>query len=431
MIVLFFRFFLSALAVAGENICADVFSENFSEAQRIESSLKAIDQTFSKNKTVGRQYIYDWYMALFQGQENGQPINVMEHTVLTFLLRKDFFNSETDIKKSMAKSLKKSWKHFLGKDVEESQLLGRLPNKILRTSTRDEVLFHQAIFHEGELGFLGSMKALTKDYIFKPQDALFAALLGSAMFSKLGVESLAAVMEGYALSTFIEYLGHRYLAHASKKSIDSVSSMPWLKKQVQEIYFSHSLVHHGSYGNNYVEKFAPQDISKSDAELKRREKKTRIEALIDQQADEVAKRIRESDYGTRLSMPFFDAVLSLPLSLTVALLTKYAANLIGVDLDPAYYFILLGASTLYVPASHYLHPYLHMNREGILNNAGRLLTWFLKTRYVSWVAQNHFSHHANGGKNDQNLVLGSDFVFGYQPITIEDLLELKKSGAIY
>lgn len=425
----------SAPAVASASTpgfsCKAMFQSEYSEVDQANSALRALENGLSKNKSIAKQEVTQWFHQIQQRQKNGSPLSVMEHTALTFLLKKNEFNEDFELTSSMKNSLKQSWMQLSSESVSNENLLERLPNRVLKKATRDEVLFHQALFHEGPLGFLGSIKMFAKDYIFKPKDVIFTLILGSALFSQIGIEPVAAALEGYAVATFIEYLAHRYIAHASKKSLAALDSMKWLKKQVQEIAFSHSAVHHGGYGLNYVENFAPRDLSQADSRKIQQEKKAKMDALIQAQGEEAARRIYESDYGVRLSTPTADAFLSLPFSVILSLLTKYAANHIGVDLDPSYYITLLTTSALYVPASHFMHPYLHMTKKKALNQAGIFMKWFLQTRYVAWIARSHYVHHADGGNSNQNLLAGADFAFGYQPITVEQLLRLKNSGAIY
>ena len=423
---------------------AERVAENFFEDEPVEvgveeaklledSALQAMKNTLPKNGVVAQMEVRQWFNQIQARQASGSPLTLMEHTALTFVLKEGIFDEDPDptLLGDLRSSLKESWFHFTNREVAEENMLGRLPDSVLARGTRDEILFHQALFHDGPLGFLGSMRNLARDYIPQPKDVMYVLLLGSMLFSRTGSEVLAGALEGYALNTFVEHTFHRYFGHASQKTLAFFDRTGWLGKTVRKIAFSHTAVHHGSYGNNYVEQFAPRDLSDPGAELMRESRKARMDIMIHARGDATERAVLGSDYGNRLSNPLFDALTVMPFSAAMALFTNFIAAKFGVHLGPAFDVAAVASSVLFVPASFYLHPYLHKTRAKAVEAAGPYMKRFLSTWYVAWIARSHFAHHDEGGKNNQNLTAGADFIFGYQPLTVEQLLAMKNYDAIY
>lgn len=394
-------------------------------------AITAIEKALPKSREHSRTEIKKWIETLEQSLQIRES-TVIEHTALQYMLKFQIFETDATTMERATHLLRRSWKDLVGAEPPDRNLLDRLPKRVQAGAPRDQVLFHQALFHSGVQKFRDSVFTLYKDYLPKSSDAIFILGLGASLFSKTGADTVSGFLQGYAVGTFVEYSLHRYLGHASTKTLKTLEKFGRFGQAVKKIWFSHTVVHHGSYGTNYVEPFAPKATENNPDFAKQVEtKKQRIERAIESMGADFKARMANSKYGTVLYRPLNSILSVAPFSLAISLLTGAAANHVGLDPGYSYYAASAGAATLFVPASHWLHPYLHMKKNEALATANPFMRWLLQTRFVAWTARSHFAHHDGGGHQNQNLVAGADFVFGHQPLTIEQLIELRSFQTFY
>lgn len=238
----------------------------------------------------------------------------------------------------------------------------------------------------------------------------------------------------------MEHTIHKHIGHASKRSLEKMEQIlskfgpigRSIHQSITETAFSHGTIHHASYAGDYVDRFAPRDRDqpKEVIDQKRMEKKQRIDEMVTARGPKAAAEIFASDYGRTLAHALKDVLTFMPISALVTLGTTLAASAVGVNLGVLFAAVSIATSLLFIPASKELHPYLHMPREEALAKAGPIMRQLLNSRYVSHVAQSHYSHHRDAAVN-QNLVPGADFALGYRTSPVEAVLALRKMKTFY
>lgn len=373
-----------------------------------------------------KEEVARWSNDLRTRQLNNQTLTVLEHVALAYISRSGFFNSYWDpsVAKTIQESLKHSWYHLTGS--ETGDIDGRLPKTVLRTASREARLFHASSFQPDIVS--GSRSArdafskaedvrLASDYIPEAKDLTMAMAMLGASFEATGSEILASSLLGYAAATLAEYAMHKHLGHPTKKLRQIFAKAGWMGRYALATAIGHSTIHHGrTYRKAYTEQFSSEEEQRLlDEEL---------EALGDD-----GKEIIKSRYGVTLSHSGVRAGLFAGL---LASAPVYAALTTLFGVDPIVGLSAFAPSLLFVFASKYLHPYLHMNRDEALAKAGPFGRWFLKTRYAEMMSRLHYVHHAGVGREgNYNLVFGADAVLGelHKP-TLREVLAMRRLGLI-
>src|SRR4051812_22207854 len=110
--------------------------------------------------------VYLWIVQVQQRQSQGDPLTILEHTALAYMLRRGDLRwyPEPDILHRMAKvALAKSWLHLTRKPVESDSLADRLPWSVLRRARREDRLFHAAAFQGDSPKAITSQETLGRD----------------------------------------------------------------------------------------------------------------------------------------------------------------------------------------------------------------------------------------------------------------------------
>ncbi len=342
-----------------------------------------------------------WFVRIRDRQDAGEPLTVMEHTALAYVVRSGSPGGSSGgrIPREFGAVLAKSWLHLAGRPVRVQGFTARLPRSVLRGASREVRLFHMAAFQPRRPTAAWPLRSAGRDYVPELSDAVAAAGAALVAASGPGRAMLGSAALGYAVATVAEYGMHRWAGHEGGGPIK-----PFLKRLgrmgekasgfLEAIRVGHFVVHHAKTSNrHYTAQFAPAppgDRATIDAEL---------DAL-----GAVGRRIKESDYGMTLSHAGVAAGL-------LATLPVHAALIWALALGPLSAAALVAPSLLYVAASKSLHPFLHKSRDEAMTRAGPLMRRLLETRYAEWISRSHWVHHKGGGGNF-NLTPGADLIFG-------------------
>lgn len=331
-----------------------------------------------------------WLAELRKHAAGETELTIHEHTALAYIVKIGYFKDLGDhqMQAEAETLLRKSWLDRTGKiPADISQ---RLPVRVLWGATREERVFHSASFQTRSVP--KSQEELSFDYIPTPGDLVGASLVAAMAFSETGASILAASMLGYATSSTIEHLIHRYSGHAPKRLREVMKKMAWFGRSVLRAEFSHARAHHlDTFKTNFVTQFASAEAK---AEYERK-----ISEL-----DPWYAKLKNSRYGLSLS--------SKGIAIGLAIATPvYAALAYILDMNSVEIAAFAPSAALYVAASAAFHPYIHLRRSEALAKASPPMRWFLKTRYAENAARAHYGHHLGRGGNF-NLVMGADFFFG-------------------
>jgi hypothetical protein len=378
-------------------------AEAVSEIQTIENdALDFMKSILPKNQADAENTVNAWLSAVKSRQDSGQKLSVMEHSALTFALRSGLIEkiANPEDVSAMRTMLKKSWKDLSGKDVDIVHVTDRLPKRVLKSATVNEVIFHNAIYSDGKLGFLGSLSTLRNNYIAKPQDYVLGLSFLATLFSHTeGSQVLAGMMEGYAISSFIEYAVHRYASHSTQSFREFLSSVPVLRRFVEKATLAHAGTHHAVYGKNYVEAygdFRPGADGYEEAVTRHRDKIDRITEARKAKVEGFGKLLESTDGGSSFGRPIMNALEAAPLSVSMVWFTNVLAPHFGMHPDLAFDAATVVTANLFIPSVNYLHPYLHMTRQQAMAKADPFMKWFLNTRFILWVSRAHYIHHKDG-----------------------------------
>lgn len=376
----------------------------------------------------------------------GAAVAPMEHLTLLHVLKSKIFDEQPELAKylpRMQETLQASDKHLTGRERSLEHILDkRLPRAALAHMSEDAKKIHIAVFstHDDDHGFGTAIKDLVASYTPSAKDPIIAAGLLAALFTGAGAQVVGGAVHGYLIATLLEHTIHARVGHASTGTMEKLEGIlsrfgpigKAIHKRLESIRFSHSVIHHGSYGQNYVDRFAPNDpkLTPEQVDAKRAQKKAHIDKLANGRDPDEAKDIFKSDYGRKLADALQNALLTAPATALVTLFTGAIAGAAGLSVGPLFVAASVLTSLIFIPASNNLHPYLHMSREEAFAKAGPLMRMFLKSRYVSHIAQHHYLHHKHAGVN-HNLVPGADFALGYQPTHVEAVVALRKLKSFY
>ncbi len=342
------------------------------------------------------QAIKDWSAQLRERQQAGaQPLTVMEHTALTFILRSRFLDEvkDPDSKKSIERILAQSWKDLTGEPRDPSILLERLPRRVLAKANRVTRAFHAAAFQNASPEDAKKEVGLGRDYVPEWKDgAALLGLLGLA-FTKTGSSMMGGALLGYGVVSLTESFFHKNAGHASKSVLATLDKMGWPGRYVahalRQTTLGHEDYHHTrTYQKDHVTQFESQaDREKLEEEVKQLGKK--------------GEELLRTNFGVTLDNGGVFRFL-------LAAAPAYAAVILAAHLSPAAIAGMLIPAAVYPMGSKILHPYMHMPKAEALQKAGPLMKRFLSTRYVAMISRLHYGHHRGRGGNF-NLLFGGDW----------------------
>lgn len=385
-----------------------------------------------------------WLGGLEARSQRGERLEALEHLTLLHALKQGLLGKHDALAPDVARMealLVASDQRLFGTPRSLPEILeARLPRAYLRAQSSDAKKIHDAVFATRDPSFTQALRELVQGHEPGAADAIAAVGLAGALFSGTGAQLLGGAVHGYLLATLTEHVLHRHSAHISpstKEKLDALTARMGAVGQairafVEEMKFSHTNVHHGSYAGSYVDQFAPKDTGQSEVErdAQRAARKAKLEAAIDERGPKEAAGIRGSGYGVTLTSAVQDALMIAPVTALVTLLTGALAGQLGATAGAPFVAASVLASLAFLPLSNEVHPYLHMPREEALAKAGPLMRKFLESDYVSFIARTHYVHHHNARVN-QNLLPGADFALGYQSPGVDTIVALRKLQTFY
>ncbi len=385
-----------------------------------------------------------WFADVEAKVARKEPLEAMEHLTLLHILKRGLFSHYAELEPYVAQleaTLVASDQRYFGKVRSLEQILAsKLPAAFLSKQSSDARKIHNAIFAPAQANLTSTLSDLFENHAPGAADRLIAVGLLGTLFASGGAQLLAGAVHGYILATLTERALHKNLGHASVKSLERLKVTlsrfgpigEALYRFMASVQFSHAVVHHGSYAGNYVDRFAPNDASLDPVERaqERAQRRAKIEEKIDARGPEEAAAIRASDYGVTLTTALQDALFIAPLTTVVTLFSAAVAGQVGLSVGAGFVGASVLASLLFLPASQYLHPYLHLTKEEAFQKAGPAMRRFLESDYVSHIARAHYVHHHNAQVN-QNLVAGADYAFGYAAAPVDAIVALRKLHTFY
>jgi hypothetical protein len=385
-----------------------------------------------------------WFGAVEARQRDGGKVVPMEHLTLLHVLKTGLFQQQPELAAyvpRMQAVLRASDRQLTGKERSLEQVLEqRLPRAALARMSDDAKKIHAAVFASEDHTFFAGIKDLIANHQPSAKDPIIAAGILATLFTEGGAELVGGAVHGYLLATLLEHTIHARIGHASKSSMERLSGLlerfgplgRAVHKWIDATRFSHAVIHHGSYAGSYVERFTPSDprLTKVQLAARARQKKELIDKLAHERGPEEAAWIFRSDYGRKLANALGNALWVAPATALVSLFSGAVAGSVGVSLGASFVAASVLTSLIFIPASDQLHPYLHMTRDEALSKAGPLMRAFLKSRYVSHIAQHHYLHHKDARVN-HNLVAGADFAMGYEPTRVDAIVALRKLRSFY
>lgn len=211
---------------------------------------------------------------------------------------------------------------------------------------------------------------------------------------------------GYGVLCISESASHNHFLHGSRKIRDFWPKLGTLGDYILNSWYSHHVVHHyRTFKINHVTQFT------SEAE----------ETKLREHLGTMGKtQIALNSYGLRVGKPkeWFKYLLPhLPHYLLMCFIG-------GGWFTLGAFFPLF----FYGWLAHFVHPYMHLSYNTVLNTASPAMKVFLRSPYFKFLAQHHYLHHRYLNCNF-NLLLGGDLIWRCQRFASpEDKLEMQKLG---
>ena len=242
---------------------------------------------------------------------------------------------------------------------------------------------------------------------------------------------LLGLFLGYIFSSLTEFFIHRYVAHATVKERKKFDMFGRASHYMTLLFTEHS-VHHGSVSRNYTEIFAPSDTNSPDAYIKQASRKKQVEKTILKQGGlPLLQSVRDSRYGLTSSNLLRTHLFFVPSSILLSYLSHLAVQALGLQPGLIFDISLFIMSQIWITNSTIYHCYLHMTREEGLKKANPVMRLYLQTRLSDFIARSHRTHHTQGGRVNQNLTPFTDYFVKWSPISISDLINLRKQKTFY
>lgn len=405
----------NGISSIGSNTCRE--SEAIEVIEHLESSEK----------------LNSWLSQVENRQLIGVSMTVMEYTAIVYRLQQLQGQKlvPPDLPARLESCRTKGFIELVGRHPTKDNESWRLSKKVLRKAGREEVLFHQALFHSGVHSIVGSMRIILTDYIAKPRDIFYLLTLLAALSIPTVFTVLVGVLTGHIFASITEFFIHRDVAHATGKKKRKFSTLGKIGHYMTLLYTEHS-VHHGSVSRNYTEIFAPSDTSTSDAYAKRDTRRDQVEKWVfNQGGAPLLQSVRKSLYGLTSSNLMRTHLFFIPSSILLTFLSHHAAQAVGLQPGIVFDASVFVISLMWIANSTIYHVYLHMTRKDGLKKANPILRWYLKTRLSNFIARSHRTHHTMGGRVNQNLTPFVDYFSAWSPVSITDLIELRKRKTFY
>lgn len=384
--------------------------EESAESRKIEDdTIAMLENLIVRNSKVDvPKQVDEWMVKRLQKQNSGLSLSVGEHVALIFLKKIEFFekvvkNPETAAQRDQM--LKRSFEDLTGGEAPED-LISPLPLSVRMRMTREERVFHAAVFVE--------LNPRNRPKVGRAAVAArfgIAALIPVALHT-LGLETTSMLASGYMIASIAERMIHKHLGHASPRLKAWAEKAGPFGRFILDMTYSHTDIHHNkTYVDSYIEQFTSrEEQDKLDEELH----------LL----EELGEKIIKDRYGVTIS------TISYIKGMFVAM-PVHATLIFALGLSPVSIAALVAPALLYGAASKFMHPMMHESREKVLADATPFQRWFYNTWYAEMISRLHFGHHRGGITGNYNLVFGADWLFGelFKP-SMKQYLQMRKLGLI-
>lgn len=447
-----------------QNQCADIYTGSISNEAH-ETAFAEFKKTYFENDPAAKEILEQIekrsieFLTLLIAPRKGDPdadfrayfkesllnknVGVADYLVLVQVLKLDLLQGElADLKLNVQERALQLRQTLTGEsEVTLEQLNSRLPREVMSQQSKEVIAIHDASFAPSSLSITEKIKYFAQSYKPKMQDFLVGTLLLSATFHHLGRDIVAGALSGYAICSFLEFTIHKYIGHGSRELMSKMKEMTsrfgilgkFIHSEIAQQNLMHGTIHHGSYGGNYVKRFAPREEVEMSDKMRQSRTERRHQQMDQQLRDEGEGNYefaQQTQYGTSLRSDIESILTFMPFGATLSLFGFGAAHVLGADLGLSFVAASTAASTMFVPVSRHIHPYLHMTQEEAFAQASLPMQWFLKSRWFAHLARSHYHHHREV-KVNQNLVPGADLFFGYRSINVREILELIRYKTFY
>lgn len=414
---------------------AYVWESNFDSALGILLRLEA------KSETPSDSFIAEWIEQQAQAQSMGYRMSLIEYTAFQSIHRQwarlglgryqiTTSQIENILTITYYQLMNKTATHRL---VDAKMVLNRLPNHILLAHPRDERLIHQALFIQKSYSFVAAIQQLWTDYYFEKQDLIWLVVLIAPILIGSWVSVLFyGLLLGYVFCSYTEYLIHRHVAHSESWQRRLLKRLRSAGHDFSIAHLEHS-IHHGSVNKNYILPFS--DITIANPQLRAAAYKKRKEKaesfVLKNYGEEVLSNLRKGNYGTTNPNVRRTHFAFLPVTIFFAVIATAAAALVGLDFLLLFFLGFTITSQQWITTSCYYHPLFHRRVSELQRQLPPWVMYLFTSRLSRYIARAHKAHHSTGGLKNQNINLGFDVLFGWAPVTIADIAELRKNEALY
>ncbi len=372
--------------------------------------------------------LISWVNALIFGLRSG-------------LFEKMGINAEgmAQVRQLLRSSREKFLDEALPSELTDEKLTARLPRRALaRFASRKEILYHNAIYAEGNLGIFGRIVQTSRNFIPLPQDVVTASLFMTVLISNTSVGSqiMAGLMEGYLFSSLVEYYAHSIVGHSSRSDIAAMKAVSSeLGSAIENWTIAHGQTHHSEFSKNLVDSYGDFDPSDPNYEAKTQHNRDKAAVVLDKarsRTDDLDRTLLRSKGGSRFGEPLFNAFIALPFSAALAYTTHVITSLFGLDTGPAFFGPELATSVMFIGSVNWYHIKMHVPGQTMIEQADPISRWFMNTRVARAGVRKHLLHHLHG--NDERTISPGplDIALGTNhDATYDELLLLEWQGALY
>jgi hypothetical protein len=221
----------------------------------------------------------------------------------------------------------------------------------------------------------------------------------------LWLEAITAFFAGYIAATVSESLQHRLFGHGSAAIRKRTHRLQWMRKLLDRIYWSHTVIHHGrTFKQDFLTLFrTPGERA----------------ALLDSMTADEQRTAVTTHFGLTIPFDSYPWFLWLPL---------LAAAVLGWLFGP--FTAAVSVLPMLVPPllSQFIHPLIHKPYEDALAEAKGICKWVLASRYGRAMIRHHWMHHRYPRYNFNLLLLGDTLLGTHRRPSEKDLRDMAALG---
>lgn len=366
--------------------------------------------------------VLGWMDSIKQNQRT-QPLTVLEHAALLYILQSDIFD-DPDVILNLKEGIDISYRHLSGDSNASETWNKRLPVNTLSAATLRGRLFYEAVLQEQEAEPKPSLRSRIGRHLNITNT--MTVLLGVATLSfDLGREVFAGALVGLTQAAFTEFLIHIGVGHADRDVANQFHKFGRVGRFLGEVNLAHKL-HHTVVSQDFgaavltdeqkaradvtLQKLAESLVASRIAYKHPEWSKDDIQSSPEfaTEVDRIVGNTRRGNYGINGT---FKGALGMLAAATPYYLLNWA--LYAATGSEAFFFSANATMTFMILQSLYSHWYLHYRPEDDPNaNTTRLQMWYLTKFPIGKLAQRlHFVHHhlpfSYGRTKNGNIMAGS------------------------